>query len=307
MEKKVDLQPNNANGVAVASNPNSYKKGLGILLYQPGLTHDSSSVGIEGNDRYEYDKFVRKHVRDSVAFRKLRLSSKYPNWSNSPLSDGSSVLHVACKINAPFDVVNQIIDVNPKALQQRDGQQCYPLHVACQNYQSDSVIELLVKKYPAAVKTRAKGGIYPLHLACRYYQSEYVIQLLYQTYPDPVKIPIEGGYFPLHLACRYHNDTQSNSLISSLVDTYPAALQTSTTDTGDFPLHLACGGNASLPVIEYLVNKWPEGMTQKNINDESPLDYAKNPFYNENPNKDTVQWLENRMKDELIDQQHVSI
>jgi hypothetical protein len=120
-----------------------------------------------------------------------------------------------------------------------------------------------VTKYPDAAKTRTKGGLYPLHLACRYYQSEYVIQLLYQIYPDPVKIPIEGGYFPLHLACRYHNDTQSNSLIRSLVDTYPTAVQTSTTYTGDYPLHLACGGNASLPIIEYLVHMWPEGMTQK--------------------------------------------
>ena len=66
--------------------------------------------------------------------------------------------------------------------------------------QSFEVVDLLVQENPKAITEKSNHGQLPLHLACSYRQSLEVIQLLVPHNPDTVKTKDMDGWTPCDLA-----------------------------------------------------------------------------------------------------------
>jgi ankyrin repeat protein len=147
---------------------------------------------------------LEKQVPDFEIVRQIVSSNKH--LLNEPIDEegGRYVLHYACEKNAPSNIVIDVINDNPTAVQQKDYNGWYPLHFACWKNQSESVIQLLVKEYPLAVR-QIDNGISPLYLALSSKQSESVIMLLVKEYSLAVLGKDMLGNYPLHLACKHCN------------------------------------------------------------------------------------------------------
>jgi hypothetical protein len=81
-------------------------------------------------------------------------------------------------------------------------------------------------------------------------------------------------------------------VIQLLIRKYPKACELKDI-YGCLLLHLACAGNASLSVIQLLVQQWPDALNITDNKNRKPLDWAKKPDEYKIPNKETIAWLEN--------------
>jgi hypothetical protein len=78
-----------------------------------------------------------------------------------------------------------------------------------------------------------------------------------EQYPEAVHATDSDGEPPLHVACA--NDNASLQVIQYLVETCPESVQA--TDFNDWvALHFACSSKVPLQVLEYLVQAWPESI-----------------------------------------------
>ena len=201
---------------------------------------------------------------------KSELEKKRPDFAkvrqcilrHKDLHDKQYVLHCAIRKKATSDIIIDIINGNPSAVQQRDSSLSLPLHAACCYNQSKSVIQLLVKLYPLAVHVRegdTNTGWLPLHYACSFHQSHSVIQLLVKEYPLAVQLKVDDRSYPLHMACS-HN--QPESVIKLLVKEYPLAVQERNRN-GSYPLHCALINKNCDNVILTLVNLFPQAAMEE--------------------------------------------
>ena len=200
----------------------------------------------------DFDELQSELEKKRPDFEKVRqsiLSNK--DLLNKPINEWNEyVLHVAIYKEAPSDIIIDIINGNPLAVQQRDISLVYPLHGACRYNQSESVVQLLVKLYPLALQEGDISGWLPLHYACSFYQSHSVIQFLVKEYPLAVQLKRNDRSYPLHMACS-HN--QPESVIKLLVKEYPLAVQERNRN-GSYPLHCALINKNCDNVILTLVN-----------------------------------------------------
>jgi hypothetical protein len=63
-------------------------------------------------------------------------------------------------------------------------------------------------------------------------------------------------------------------------------------NNGYYTLHMACWKDASLEVLQLLVQTWPSSLTKANNTGMLPLDLAKQLVDGNSPQRKTVQWLE---------------
>jgi len=82
-----------------------------------------------------------------------------------------SLLLLACKYGAPFDIVLDLVDLKPELLYVKDSEtQQTLLHTICDNPSlkySARIIARVVTQYPEAVTCVDSKGMTPLHYACK--------------------------------------------------------------------------------------------------------------------------------------------
>lgn len=75
-------------------------------------------------------------------------------WSQLPL-------HAAISYNAPFVVIQKLVELYPKAIQCTDNEGMLPIHLAFGFGCQDQILALLMEPFPASVNERGLGGRFP--------------------------------------------------------------------------------------------------------------------------------------------------
>lgn len=81
---------------------------------------------------------------------------------------GDTMLHWACFGSPPVEVVEALLQANPKLAQIPNHLGNLPLHVACSYRASSSIIRELLRAYPESVNVHNSQGSCPLHILCDY-------------------------------------------------------------------------------------------------------------------------------------------
>jgi Ankyrin repeats (3 copies) len=105
---------------------------------------------------------------EQVVQRALILTIGRPG---DPEYTGRYPLHLACDLNAPFQVVQLFLQMEPtrQAVLHKDKWDDLPLHTACSRMNYTQVAELLLQYDPSkqSVLTKRYDGSLPIHTACR--------------------------------------------------------------------------------------------------------------------------------------------
>lgn len=88
-----------------------------------------------------------------------------------PEYTGRYPLHLACDTNAPFQVIQLFLQLEPtkQAVLHKDKWDDLPLHTACSRKDYTQVVELLLQydESNQSVVTKRYDGSLPIHTACR--------------------------------------------------------------------------------------------------------------------------------------------
>ena len=100
-------------------------------------------------------------------------------------SAGSLPIHDACRGGASLEKIKFIVEKGGVGLLcARDNQCALPLHILCQSIPSVDVVKYMVKLYPISVSEKTSLGALPLMLACECSASESVLQVLLTAHPE---------------------------------------------------------------------------------------------------------------------------
>ncbi len=139
-----------------------------------------------------------------------RLLQKYPDAADFDCDKGKGYpLHLACRREAPLEVIAALVKAFPRALRLRrwvkgicdafEFWMCPLQQALCNKKVSFDVIRFLVSQWPRALSLRSRGN-YALHIACEANVSLQIIQYLVQQNPETLQLNSELGT-PLHHAC----------------------------------------------------------------------------------------------------------
>jgi len=134
-------------------------------------------------------------------------------------SDGAvchSLLHAACRLQAPLHIIKRIVNTNEDQVSQLDNAYQLPLHIAVEHDAPFDVIEFLLKKKLSAASQVDVRGNTPLHSALLGYRKkkrnydgnfdEYnhylcnVVKLLRRVAPAMLHEKNQRGMTPLEIA-----------------------------------------------------------------------------------------------------------
>ncbi len=183
-----------------------------------------------------------------------------------------SLIH-ALRAGASFREIVSILESKPELIEVLDYSGLPPLLCACENNCNKEIIEFLVEMDPTAVRfINPERGNLPLHIVCYNKASFEVIQYVYKKYPGAISITDEHGRLPVHDYCDDdYDERMSLEILEFLVDKNIDSI-TARDNSGLQPLHFACGSCATLPIIQMLVQRWPDSV--KSIaNGRLPLHY----------------------------------
>jgi len=126
-----------------------------------------------------------------------------------------------------------------------------PLHIACRNYNTpDSIILAVSRANTLALDLQDDDGDTPIHLALRSCISEDVLHTL-----------IEHAYYQTLHQLDYNMDDDEEGV----------AFAKSDYKDGDLPLHVAISHDASIDIIQLLVESYPQGIFGINHALQTPL------------------------------------
>lgn len=115
-----------------------------------------------------------------------------------------SALHLACKHNAPPDVIDTLINTG-QPLMISNPSQLSPLHCSllAKKSASPETVRLLLDAFPHHVSqptSRVTGAKTPLHMACEQKASSSIIRMLHDSDPTVVNVQDVRGETPSDLA-----------------------------------------------------------------------------------------------------------
>ena len=174
-------------------------------------------------------------------------------------------------------------------IRQKSAGGSLPLHMACRfrypnEQQQLDVIQNIIEAYPDAVQCHDMWGNLPLHDACDVNSSSNIIPpieiiiLLIQIYPESVRIKNMDGNLPLHLIARASKNTFT--LLTEMGDSFESMNDCKTEEINDFdPKGPTCNDESShelrqLEIVEHMVGYWPESVHITNNRQQTALQQA---------------------------------
>jgi hypothetical protein len=168
---------------------------------------------------------------------------KMVGFYDNKIATTVNALHVACKYNAPVEVIEALIEANEKAVSQMDSSyQRLPLHVAVMNQCSSRVVGTLLAagRHQKTAKVQDASGRLPIHYACKNrVTGEGSLRRLLKAYPESALVSDDQGFLPLHVACR---TGMPMVMIRMLLLVAPESILAKT-NNGATPVH--CAKNAA--------------------------------------------------------------
>ena len=156
---------------------------------------------------------------------------------------GFSALHLACRYNAPVDVIRALLKKNPQLAQQfaSDGDGCerggthLPIHAVCKTAGSSSfeTIEALLEHYPNGASIPDGRNRLPLHLECMTQCRPNVIRMLLNVHRGGAEALDCQGRTAMHYAVetsQQPEDESWNEAVTILLDAFPGALEVKDND-----------------------------------------------------------------------------
>jgi len=164
-------------------------------------------------------------------------------------------------------LLEELIDCYPRALEEVDNRGWLPLHHAVRHSAPLKMIQSLAEKYPNGVQVADKQGSTVLHIACRYGALKPVIRhLLIQCNSSLLSVD-NNGFTPLHVACKH--GAQLNGVPYDRAEEFREGCLMQD-NSGELPLHKACrGGHLSL--IKEIVDMQPASISVRNNQNELPI------------------------------------
>ena len=193
----------------------------------------------------------------------------YPESLLIQNNNGDSPLHVAAAAyEGGVEMFKVLIESYSKGVTMQNNNGYLPLHVAVINDKCTEVIKLLLDEYRGSSKVTDENGELPLHTACKCGSSQEIIRILLTAYAKGAKVTNEDGRLPLHLACKHENNIE---VIKMLLNEYPGGAKVND-NQGWLPLHIVCAWRTELNLhaLNLLVEFYPEGIFQKNIDGDDP-------------------------------------
>mmetsp|Transcript_16923 Transcript_16923/g.21414 ORF Transcript_16923/g.21414 Transcript_16923/m.21414 type:complete len:293 (-) Transcript_16923:178-1056(-) len=136
-----------------SSSSNSKDSGKGGTFSPP--TNNSSFLSLFEKQKW---KAIRNRLKSRKAAQFVRATGCF----------GISTLALALGHNAPLEIVETILDLDPTLALQKDVLGASPLHIACLNGAPLHSIKLLVQRYPHLVPDRDSDLRTPLHHAVEF-------------------------------------------------------------------------------------------------------------------------------------------
>jgi ankyrin repeat protein len=196
-------------------------------------------------ERHDFDKARRTVINDR---RRARQTS----------SDDFLPLHLALYHQAPYDLLDTLIDAYPPALKVRDPNNNLPIHIASKDEGCLlTIIKLLVKWWPESLLE--KDPMYddlPVQMTLRHHLPKEATFHYLDVMPETVGVRDQDNSTLLHMCLRYGSHVD---LFNRVLKAEPAAVKV-VSSKGDLPIHRACLFNASLDMITQLVDMYPESL-----------------------------------------------
>ena len=172
-----------------------------------------------------------------VDYKGISSSASNPASSQKIILERLLPLHLACELNAPFELIATLLDVYPEAALMREyGQGSTPLHLACTS-------PVLEARDVLEIENRSK-----LKAQTR------TLQLLLSYYPKSIEVVNNLGQLPIHLACAGNLDqevinvlldawrqkSKSDLCVDNSCDKTSSSCLEQKDKQGNIPLHLLC-------------------------------------------------------------------
>jgi ankyrin repeat protein len=192
-------------------------------------------------------------------------------------------------------VVRAVVEAEPQALQEKDGEGCLPLHLAFRLRPPPlDIITYLVEMHPAALRATDDEGNTPFHEAVRSHEPRIshlkylferwtecvrqrnnlgyvpffwaagnnnlpddVLRYVFGLWPEAIHQKDEHGGTPLHRAARTGCRTGVDFLLRQRPD-----MALHKTDAGRIPMHDAAAGKGSETVVRLLVEHRPDSVRE---------------------------------------------
>ena len=135
---------------------------------------------------------------------------------------GKLPIHVACRTNAPMEVLSVLVDLDAATLQIADHIGNLPLHDCCFGAVDSLSVRYLVEQGGVGtLAARNQLGLLPLHVLCGSTNpSLRNVQYLIQSFPSSVAMRTNAGAYPFMMAA-YETSSASLSVVYELVRASP--------------------------------------------------------------------------------------
>ena len=209
-----------------------------IGIYGRKLTQDHGCLAfheILGNAEYTFihiDKFhpplkPLQQIRLPLGkltlnyFRTL-LSAIDTNLIRNRDENGKLPIHIACRNNAPVEVLAMLVENDAATLHIADNAGALPLHEICCGEVDDSSVRYLLEQGGVGTLTaRTREGALPLHVLCGSTNpSLRTVQYVVQSFPGSVTARTNAGQYPFVIAA-CDSSTASLSVVYELVRANP--------------------------------------------------------------------------------------
>eukprot|EP01041_Mallomonas_annulata_P006394 gene6394-12932_t len=148
-----------------------------------------------------------------------------------------------------------------------------PMHLAASSNNSNpSILRNLITIFPRMSRAESIDGRLPLHKAVKYANKVAVVNDLLESYPQGVIKRTSSGRTPLHDAC-YNPTSEMPRILDMILKAAPDSVEIRDHD-GNLPLHILIKTgrcNTCIDILADIINLYPEGISVKNLNNETPL------------------------------------
>lgn len=184
-----------------------------------------------------------------------------------------TALHFACNKILSETVYIQLIEINPRAIYEKDNRGSYPIHFAIERDLPIAVIKLLLDDDPLGMRQRNVSNETLIYVACETNNADFDRHLMQQSDLQINRRDCYGNT-PLHHACHH-----GRIKIVDILLNHPDIDVNATDSNNDTPLHVALKFHvepeARLKIVQKLLDHSYISINQKNIHDKTPLDVAK--------------------------------
>ncbi len=195
-----------------------------------------------------------KQKRWSDVIARCQFASTHEICELDPSNFNANPLHLTITLHAPYNVISCLIHREVQINKMKETRNGYiPLYSAIRQRSSLEVISLLIKTYKDAVSMRDKHGWSCIHIACYFNSCPLLVNLLLSIDPSLAKMKTRQNALPLHIACQRK---ATLPVVQSLLENYPEGAKEA--KGGWLSLHLAIWHEAPEEVIIELVKANPE-------------------------------------------------